>query len=180
MDLQGECLVQARSSGVSGANLRAPVVKALGLWEGGVGHGEQIAEGGLGERLRRQALVTPTFCPLHFPTPPCVSQRPLGLSPSWRMWRWWLGKPLASLWWLRGNHCRISCGTRSEGDEALGGIQAWGWPGAGRRGAISWECGRGPVGLRRREAETEKSKGVVRDAVRRKCDPRVLSDAGGI
>lgn len=33
MHFQGECLFQARTSGVPGANLRAPVVEVLGLWE---------------------------------------------------------------------------------------------------------------------------------------------------
>lgn len=65
--------------------------------------------------------MTPTVCPLSSPLPPPVFQRPLGLSPSWRTWRWRLGKLLASLWWLRGNHCQTSCGTRSEGDAMASG-----------------------------------------------------------
>lgn len=87
MDLQGEQLVQAGS-------LRAPVVRCWGLGKcvcmggekgGGGRRGElwvarassSVAEEGLGEELRRQAHVTPTFCPSPFSTPTsCVSEAP--------------------------------------------------------------------------------------------------------
>lgn len=61
-----------------GATFENPSGGDAGALGGGrVGSGEPVAEGGVGEWLRRQALVTPTSCPPSFPTPTlCVSEAP--------------------------------------------------------------------------------------------------------